>query len=83
MVMNDHPHFLLGENEAQVMHLAAAGQKLRGFVGARGFGRCPRPKDTGSPNDKLVFQKQHELRRPQAVARGLAPCWNYSPLDIL
>lgn len=63
--------------------MGQAGQELRGFVGARGFGRCPRTKDTGSPNDKLVFQKQHELRRPQAVARGLAPSWNYSPLDIL
>lgn len=30
MVMNDHPHFLLGENEAQFMHLA---QLLNGRAG--------------------------------------------------
>lgn len=39
MSVNDYSHFLLGENEAQIMQLPEAAQLLSGSAGMRAAGR--------------------------------------------
>lgn len=63
------------------MHLAE--QKWRGLWEPVVSGRTPRPKDTGSPKDKLAFQKPCEPCRPQGAAGRLVPGLTCGTFGIL
>lgn len=88
-------HFLLGENEAQIMHLVQGHTAARwqswhrgswaGIEGTYGnqASKERAPKHTGSPNHEAVFQRQHEPSQPWGGRGRPAPSWSCRSLGSL